>query len=421
MNKNIFSLNNLLKNNKFVFVVAVLISISVWIYMSMGSSNDTTVTVTNIPIQIELSDEAKQNGLQVFYGGDQSSSVTITGNRAILGSVSASDITVTASASAIDTPGEYQLSVTAAKTNPSGNFEINSSATPSYVTVFVDYYRESSFNIQENVVVNIDSGYYGSTSLSNDTVNISGPQSEVSKIAKVSASAELGDKKINSSTETDCDLILYDSDGNVIESDMINMDITSVTATISVLPEKSVKVVPSYVNKPSGLEITDDMISIDPNEILLAAPKNVLNSTDYVSLESIDFSTLKNEKISFDSIGIDIPSECKNISNSTSAKVFLDLSSFKSKTFTVSKFSVQGLSKEYNASVTQNNMTITVIGPEDQINKLNDASFTALIDTSDMQGTIGSVQMPVTISISGADKCWVYGSYKANLTISKSD
>lgn len=421
MTKKTFTLNNLLKNNKFLFIIAILISVSVWIYMSMGSSNDTTVTVTNIPIQIELSEEAKQNGLQVFSGGDQYASVTITGNRAILGSISASDITVTASAAIIDTSGEYQLSVTAAKTNQTSNFEIDSSVTPSYVTVFADYYRETSFDIQENVVVNIDSGYYGSTSLSDNSVIISGPQTEVSKIAKVSASAELGDKKINTSTETDCELILYDSNGNVFSSNMITMDIATVKATISVLPEKTVKVTPSFVNKPAGLEITDSMINIDPNEILLAAPKDILSSTDAVSLESIDFATLKNEKVSFDNIGIDIPSDCKNISNSTSAKVTLDLSNFKSKTFTVKKFSVQGLSSEYIATVTQNDMSVTIIGPEDQINKLNEASLTAMIDTTDVQGTIGSVQMSVTININGADKCWAYGSYKANLTISKAE
>ena len=62
--------------------------------MSFSDSNETTATISNIPIQITLSDDAVDNGLQIFTGNDQTASVTVTGNRAILGSVAASDVTV---------------------------------------------------------------------------------------------------------------------------------------------------------------------------------------------------------------------------------------------------------------------------------------------------------------------------------------
>ena len=68
MKKETFSLNKLMKNNKFIFILAVLISFSIWIYIGLGASSDTNVTLSNIPIQIELSDEARDNGLQIFSG-----------------------------------------------------------------------------------------------------------------------------------------------------------------------------------------------------------------------------------------------------------------------------------------------------------------------------------------------------------------
>ena len=166
MSKKKFSLNGILKNNKFLFVLAILISFSIWIYMSMGSSNDTSLTISNIPIQIELPDESIDSGLQVFSGGEQTASVTVSGNRAILGSINESDITVTAAANTINSTGTYQLSVSAAKTNPGQNFQIISTVSPSTVSVFVDYLRESTFQIQENVVYKVADGYYASTALS---------------------------------------------------------------------------------------------------------------------------------------------------------------------------------------------------------------------------------------------------------------
>ena len=224
---------------------------------------------------------------------------------------------------------------------------------------------------------------------------------------------------LTESVETDAELVLYDKNNNKLSTELFTMDVKTVKATVTVMPEKTVEVKPTFVNKPDGLEITEDMITIEPSSILLAGPAEVLDNTSSVNLEAIDFSSLKAEKKTFPSLGIDIPTDCKNLSNSTSAKVTLDLSGLSTKTFTVDKFSVDGLSEEYKADVTQKNISVTIIGPKDEIDSLSASDITAVIDTSNSKGITGSVQMPVTFKISGAKSCWAYGDYKANLTISE--
>lgn len=419
MKKNKFSLNKLMQNNKFIFVLAILISFSIWVYSGLGTNNDTNVTLSNIPIQIELTDEARDNGLQIFSGSEQTASVTVTGNRAVLGAVNESDVTVTAAANTINSPNTYDLAVSASKTNPSANFQITSAVVPSSIRVVVDYFRESTYQIQDNhIVYKVADGYYGVTSLSSKAVVISGPQTEISKIDKVYAVAEINGT-LTESVETDAELVLYDKNNNKLSTELFTMDVKTVKATVTVLPEKTVEVKPTFVNIPDGLEITDDMISIEPSTILLAGPAEVLNETTSVNLEAIDFSTLKAEKKTFPSLGIDIPTDCKNLSNSTSAKVTLDLSGLSSKSFTVEKFSVDGLSKEYKAEVTQKSISVTIVGPKNEIDSLTSSDITAAIDTSNSKGITGSVQMPVTFKINGAKSCWAYGDYKANLTISE--
>lgn len=419
MKKNKFSLNKLMQNNKFIFVLAILISFSIWLYSGLGATNDTNVTLSNIPIQIELTDEARDNGLQIFSGSEQTASVTVTGNRAVLGAVNESDVTVTAAANTINSPNTYDLAVSASKTNPSANFQITSAVVPSSIRVVVDYFRESTYQIQDNhIVYKVADGYYGVTSLSSKAVVISGPQTEISKIDKVYAVAEINGT-LTESVETDAELVLYDKNNNKLSTELFTMDVKTVKATVTVLPEKTVEVKPTFVNIPDGLEITDDMISIEPSTILLAGPAEVLNETTSVNLEAIDFSTMKAEKKTFPSLGIDIPTDCKNLSNSTSAKVTLDLSGLSSKSFTVEKFSVDGLSKDYNAEVTQKSISVTIVGPKNEIDSLTSSDITAVIDTSNSKGITGSVQMPVTFKINGAKSCWAYGDYKANLTISE--
>lgn len=418
MKKKKFSLNKLFQNNKFLIVLALVISSITWVYMSMGTTNDTSVTISNIPIQIELPDQLGNNGLQVFSDTEQTATVTVTGSRAVLGSISTKDITVTAATNGIDSAGTYQISLSAVKTNPSANFQIISTVTPSNVNVIVDYLRETSFPIQENVVYKVADGYYASTSLASKNITISGPQTEIAKIAKVSASAEL-DGTLDDSTSTTANIILYDKSGNKISTDLLKMEFNTVEASISVLPEKTVKVVPEFVNKPDGLDLGDDMLSVEPSKILLAGPKNVLDSTDSVKLESIDFATLSNKRYEYDAQGINIPTDCKNISNSTAAKLILDLSDLSKKTFTVDSFKVSGLSSKYKADVTQTNMSVTVIGSEKELKDLKSSDIECVIDTSDQSGTVGSVQMPVTFKLKGTSTCWVSGSYKANITISE--
>lgn len=416
MKKKKLSLNKLFQNNKFLIILSLVISTITWVYMSMGTTNDTSVTISNIPIQIELPDQLVNNGLQVFSDTEQTATVTVTGSRAVLGSISTKDITVTAATNGIDSAGTYQISLSAVKTNPSANFQIISTVTPSNVNVIVDYLRETSFPIQENVVYKVADGYYASTSLASKNITVSGPQTEIAKIAKVSASAEL-DGILDDSTSATADILLYDKSGNRISTDLLKMEFGTVEASISVLPEKTVKVVPEFMNKPEGLNLGDDMLSVEPSEILLAGPKKVLDNTKSIKLESIDFATLSNKRYEYNDQGINIPIDCKNISNSTAAKVVLDLSSLSKKTYTVDSFKVSGLSSEYKADVTQTNMSVTVIGSKKELENLKSSDIECIIDTSDQSGTVGSVQMPVTFKLKGTSTCWVSGSYKANITI----
>lgn len=418
MKKKKLSLNKLFQNNKFLIILSLVISTITWVYMSMGTTNDTSVTISNIPIQIELPDQLVNNGLQVFSDTEQTATVTVTGSRAVLGSISTKDITVTAATNGIDSAGTYQISLSAVKTNPSANFQIISTVTPSNVNVIVDYLRETSFPIQENVVYKVADGYYASTSLASKNITVSGPQTEIAKIAKVSASAEL-DGILDDSASATADILLYDKSGNRISTDLLKMEFGTVEASISVLPEKTVKVVPEFMNKPEGLNLGDDMLSVEPSEILLAGPKKVLDNTKSIKLESIDFATLSNKRYEYNDQGINIPTDCKNISNTTAAKVVLDLSSLSKKTYTVDSFKVSGLSSEYKADVTQTNMSVTVIGSKKELENLKSSDIECIIDTSDQSGTVGSVQMPVTFKLKGTSTCWVSGSYKANITISE--
>ncbi|MBR0337249.1 MAG: hypothetical protein IIX22_02385 [Ruminococcus sp.] len=403
--------------NYVIFILAVIISIGIWTYMSLNSSNDTTVTISNVPIQMDLSESSRKLGLQIFTDEKQTASVTVTGNRTILGSVTESDLTVTAAASSVNSSGNFTLPVSAAKKNLSSNFQITGS-TPSSVSVMVDYYKESTFQIQDKILFGVADGYYGATSLPYNSITISGPQTEVMKIKQVAAVASVEDNLLET-TDVEADIVLYDENGNELSQKLLTMSFRTLTATISVLTEKSVKVEAGYVNKPSGLDLTN-LVEIHPSGILLAGPDDVMKTLVSVKTEEIDFSTLSDEAVTFNTLAINIPEKCKNISNNATAQVKIDLSGMTKKTFDVDTFKVEGLSSAYKAEVTSKNISVTVIGPKSEIESLDADKITATISVTDPAVKTGSVEMPVTFRFDGANSCWAYGKYTANLNISES-
>lgn len=403
--------------NYVIFILAVIISIGIWTYMSLNSSNDTTVTISNVPIQMDLSESSRNLGLQIFTDEKQTASVTVTGNRTILGSVTESDLTVTAAASSVNSSGNFTLPVSAAKKNPSSNFQITGS-TPSSVSVMVDYYKESTFQIQDKILFGVADGYYGATSLPYNSITISGPQTEVMKIKQVAAVASVEDNLLET-TDVEADIVLYDENGNELSQKLLTMSFRTLTATISVLTEKSVKVEAGYVNKPSGLDLTN-LVEIHPSGILLAGPDDIMKTLVSVKTEEIDFSTLSDEAVTFNTLAINIPEKCKNISNNATAQVKIDLSGMTKKTFDVDTFKVEGLSSAYKAEVTSKNISVTVIGPKSEIESLDADKITATISVTDPAVKTGSVEMPVTFRFDGASSCWAYGKYTANLNISES-
>ena len=407
----------ILSKNYIIFIISLVISIAIWTYMSLNASNDTTVTITNIPIQMELSESTHDLGLQIFTGEEQPvASVTVTGNRTILGSVKASDFTVTASANSVTSSGFFTLPVSASKKNPTSNFQITNS-TPSSVTVMVDYFKESEFPIQDQISFNVEDGYYGAVSMPYTKVSISGPQSELMKINKVAAVAEVSGT-LTESADAEASIVLFDENGNELSTKLLTMNVKTMTVNINVLKEKNVKVETGFTNKPSGLDLSS-LTEIYPSSILLAGPEETLKTIVSVKTEAIDFSTLSNEKKTFSALAINIPEKCKNISNNATAKVTLDLSGLSKKEFDVDTFKVEGLSDGYKAEVTSKSISVIVIGPESELDDLSAEKITAAIDVSGSTLKTGSVEMPVTFKFSGVSGCWAYGTYRANLNISE--
>ena len=411
-----------LKSDKFLILISVVLSVLLWFGMNFGSGSEFTKTVYDIPVTIELPQEASDNGYEIFGTEQLTASVSVTGNRMIVGSLSKADIQIVAQqTSSITTAGTYTLPLAAKKVGVKSDYEFSSAVSPSTIVVNVDRYQEKTLDIKPELVYKVDSGYYSRTVLDESSVVVSGPESVVSKVAK----AAVTDKISGTITETrdiTSSVLLFDENGDVINSKDLSMSVTTTNVTIIVEPEKELPIVVPLEGVPEGMDLSK-YITVEPSTIRVAGEASIMDTLDSIPVEPINISEYDNSVHTIE-MQVAVPSSCRNISNINTVTVTIDFSEFSKRTYTVTNFEKKNIPDGYSAEVALKQLEIELIGTEENLNAISEEDLVAVIDWSETtEGIVaGTTEMPVKIEIAdGEAKAWVYGKYKANVTVVRAD
>lgn len=405
-----------------LMVLSVIIALCIWFAVNAGSEVEGNVPINNIPVTIELSKDALEDGLQVFTKEELTASVEVKGNRLIVGSLTASDIEIVAlDANSIVAPGKYELELTAKKTGVRTNYSFASAVSPDTIDVYVDRLKEKSFDIIDEIVYKVDNNYYNNSSMSETKVTVSGPETEVNAIDKVVVQGEL-EGRIGSTTSDDFALIFLDKDGNKINTSLFKLSVNKVVVTMKPIPTKEVLLGIDVINAPKGAP----KFTISPNRIKIAAEKEVLDSisNNKVVIGTLDYSQLNNKMhtLSYD---ITLPNGCKNLSTTTSAEVLIDLSDYASKKIQLENFGTDNIDrKQYNVLFNSGAFEVTVCGPQDLIDTISEKNIVPRVDfdkkLDDVNQDSFSLELPFKFSFTpDYKKCWVYGDYSVVVNVTK--
>lgn len=419
--KNI-KLGKLFYNNKFTAVFSVLSSFILWILVSSSGTENIPVTISDIPVDITLSESALQDGLKVFSGQDITARVEVTGSRLIVGQLTKNDIQVTASqaSNTIMSPGNYTLELSAKKVGILKDYELASDVKPSMVTVMVDRYRESEFEVEPEIDFSPKSGYFvGSTVLSNQKVVLSGPETEISKIKKVVVRSVVSGEA-SSTINLKLPIVMYDAYGKPLTSETITINIPEIEVSIPILMNKEIKIEPVFSNLPPGIDIFGeykDLVKVSPSKLEIAGPENILNETKSVSLSPIDFSSLNMQSHKF-TIPILLPQGCRSLNNVYSAEVDLNMSLFREKTLNVNRFSFLNVPENKKVEVYNGSINVELIGSSKSINALKSSDVVAEIDFNGKEDSLNSMELPVNLIVEGYNDVWVSNKYFVNVSLS---
>lgn len=431
-------LSGLIYHNSFVLACSFLAALVGWFIVASGS-DDLNRTVYDVPIQFTLSAEAEADGLRVWGSTYQTVDIEVSGSTMITSKLTAADFEVTAALNPTSTKltGNTTQKATAqvrvAKKSAVSDYEVVS-RSPEEITLEYDRYKEVSLTIENEISSTVGTGFYpGTPVLSEDKVNISGPESSVNKISRATVAYTM-DGPLRESKELTCPIRLYDQDNQEITDTAglyLSMDVDTVQVTIPVYPKKTVPLAVSYAHRPA--QFSDSRLTVEPGTIDLAGASEVLGAITEVRLDNvIDFAELDVTRPAVTyTLEIPIPPNTRNISNNgnntiTQAKVSINLNGYKQTTVTVPESNIEVVGApggDTTAQTIARTLDVTLAGPEAQVNRLTGDSVMVQVDMSNVTASSGSVDVPVTVTIPGSagEACWVLGNYTMAVTIGSAE
>lgn len=415
-----FSLGGLFENDKFMLAFSLVIAFFIWTSMSMSNGETVNYPVTSIPVTMELSEDAKGDNLSVVtIDGipldEFEATVKVKGNSVTVGSLKPSDIQVYGSnLGNIVGSGTYNVTLLARQLGVKNNYDIVS-VTPSEVKVVVDRNITTELTIESLINASSPVEYYiGAASLSQQSVTVSGPEQSVSKAVKAVVSTDVDKELQETTTLTNLDVKLLDSDGNEIYDDSITLSPAEVDATIPVLVKKTVPLTLEYINAPPGFD-GESLVKLEPAEIEVAAAADKIDSVSSISAGTIDLSTISYGMTAM-STSIVMPEGVRNLNNIETATASFDFSGYSTKSFVLTNFNPLNLAPGLTAEQTSyGRVNVRVIGPKNEIAELTSDNITATVDLDGVK--VGTTVMPVTVRVDNSSTSWVYGNYTMNITV----
>lgn len=412
-----FKLNDLLNNDLFVLILSLVAALVIWLMVVVNVSPATTRVIQDVKVTID-STVPSQFGLEVFGETEFTVDVTVSGKKYQISSaaLSAEDVVVVAQTNSVDSAGKRILQLK--PEIPDGADYTITNISSKTIEVYFDTAKTVQMVIEPQVVTDdfpiVKSGFTsGDINLSETSVTITGPSTEINRIEKVVARLEL-EKSLSSNKSADAEVILL-SDKNRSDFKYVTTSIDKVVLTIPVLQEKELETVVAFKNAPDNFIVTPLKYTVSPAKGLFNISVDDYEKTVDYTIGTIDFKTLSpsNRVFAFSTEKLKLSEESKT----DEFVVTVDMSGISQEYFTLStkKFVVNNPEKEdYNISGL--NKSVVVVGSVKDLESVTEDDIKVEIDLSDIDISKGqTITVPAVVTVDNAG-CWIYGSYSVEVS-----
>lgn len=443
-------------NNKVLLFLSIFIGVIVWAYITQTVAPDSTITLRDVPVDFDASiagTQAEKDGYKIYESDISHVDLEVIASRTKLAFLNNNSFVVTLS---VDKYAEQQPVSSIVQVAKADGIEADctvriiskSKATVSFFKELTKKIDISSINAP-NITA---APGYTRNSITSDSISLTGPEPILNEID--SCVLDMPQKVAYHESETIPvepsldNLTFYDNENNVINSKLksyfdqktitFSKDISVTINILATIEDVAIKYelydVPSYFNE----DFIRNRLKLSPSTISVSS-----NSGDTTLSEMTTLDVLSDQNISLKDIGLDFTHEfnlnealasrsSKLINNSQSVcKVTFDSSGLSSKKIPSVESSAIIVKNPYPNKFEASILTkfindITLIGPADDIAKINPDDLTYEIDIS--KSTTSEMSMPATGNItynvtilpsSEYKNVWVYGNYSVVVGITE--
>jgi YbbR domain-containing protein len=402
-----------------LMVLSLVLAVVVWTFVALSVNSITTRTIDNVLVEIPSTGASYQSmGLDLIEGEvtEHRVSVTVSGDRSIIGMLTSDSITVTPDFSKVTEAGTYNITLNASRNNQLLNYEIKTVEPSSLVLTFGESAMRK-FQIAPAVSgFTVADGYVAQPIVcSPGSVTVVGSRETVDRIRKVTAEGKMTGS-LSSSASITGKIHLYDADNNEISSDMLRMDVTAVDLLVPIYKEGTVDFDIEFVNVPSGFDTSVLKYSLSPSTIRVAYAEGTAVPTAVRTVGYVDVATLDlGETYQFD---VTLPSGYVDLDGVGTISVKFDPQGMESQKMTVTDIRASNVPEGYEVTVLTDHISgVNVIGDAETVAGLLPTSLVAVIDASVLRAEPGTQAVPVTILIPSSSTVWAVGTYTVNVEV----
>ena len=363
-------------------LASLIFAIVVWFLVTNINDPITSVRYTNIPVTLKNASLITEQGqvYTILDGSDTISSVTIYAPRSIIDSLSQNNIVATADIQDLSSLNTVSINVSTNKYYDKIEKIVSSSDV---VKLSVERKSSKSLALSATTSGSLAEGYViGDVSTEQNMVRISGPESIVNSIA--SATVDVDVTGFTSNIGTDADIVLLDSEGEVVESSLVSMNIKTVRVSVVIYETKEVPITYRIIGEPAnGYMLTRDIES-NPESVLIAGRSNAVASINEIVVddENLDVSGLTGNLVYNYNLSDFLPSGIvfgdPEFSGSVSVIVHVEPIAVKTFDVKVSNISVEGEVEGFDVTVDDTEyetVSLTLQGLKDSIDSISPDSL----------------------------------------------
>ena len=389
-----------LKNNLGLKIMAIIFAVLLWwIVVNIDDPIDTKQYYVDVAV---TNPEVVTNAGKSYQILDDTKSITVTvkARRKILGEIRATSIVATADLREMqDSSVPIRIKIAGFE----GSYE-SVVAYPQNIQVRVENTQKKTFPITTVASGTPRDGYVvGSMTASPKTVDISGPESAVSKISKVVAKVDVSELSVDTAIETE--LIYYDAADNRIDKSLLssNCDKNGVTVSVDIWNTKKVNLQfdTSNIKPAKGYVFTG--IEVEPQAIRVAGVTEQLNALAQIEIVAEE---LKKKDVSVnEEVIIDITKHlpegiimADSDESSVVVRILVEKAGTKSILLPVGSIQIQNAPSKLNLEKgPEQEVELQFSGTQEALESLSSDKITATVDLSTLTKE-GTYTVPVVIT-----------------------